>query len=1015
MNWKQLTIAPSATHHVHKSTETPAYSQRFDEVLAFHAPGLAPVQLGKDAYHIKETGDEAYPYRFNRCFGFYDEIAAVITEQGWRHILPNGIFAHEKIFSWSGNFQEGICTVQQKNGSYVHIDTKGHPLYENEWNYAGDFRYGISVVQSKIGKSTHINKRGEFLHQEWFLDLDVFHKGYARAQDEQGWMHINKHGKALYSERYAMVEPFYNGRARVEAFDGNLLIIDETGYVRTQLRAKQTDDFAELSADLVGFWKTQTIAAAVKIGVFEHLPNTVEEIALQTNSNPFRLERLLKGLGELHLVQRTGKIWQFTNKGQFLQQNHVKSLAGAALEYAGPFYERWMNLPDAFKISGGWSASDVFEDIAVDDSRVVRHTQMIESYAKHDYEKVVQELNLKGAERIIDVGGGSGALAKYIQKYHPQTKIVILERPEVVEKMIPEGNISWKIQDIFTDWNELADVILFSRILHDWNDSLVQQLLSQAGKCLVRSGRLLILEMVLAEDDFGGSLCDMHLMVSSDGQERTLDEYTRLLNRSGFRLLDIRKTDALPSIVEGSRIEIPQSVLTNLKKVPKNKSVILLLRHSAREKLAQDFSVSYVQSITERGKEIAFELGNILGDRLGDVHSSPLTRCVETVQYIQMGANNKRTIHKNRILGDPGVFVLDGKLGGKTWFEYSNEEINESLCGLHARPLPGLAWGYEAAMFALQSILFEVSSESGIHLFTTHDSILAGICSHFFGKKLSLQDWPEFLEGAFIWVEEDRVHLQFRNEETQRRLPLCLITEKFVLEHAKREIFQTIGSDVKARFFVAGGMFNTLLKAKPINDIDIWAASKEDHEIIVQALLEKGAFEHEKMPYRRVFSLNDRTIELTDNYLEPSLEALIDKFDISISGIGVEFCRDGSQKVLIRDEIFDSLKKKEIQLLRPVRKTTYLLTTLERMKRYGEELGFSVSSSDVDEILERIFSVKFGSKDWLDMKDVYQSTTRYNIFSLNNIQSQEDWIVWKNKFLTNINDGFYGGLSHKEG
>ena len=93
MTWKALTIASTQTHHIHQETGLPAYSERFDEVLAFHSPGLAPVQLGEQSYHIDMYGKPVYSQRFQRCFGFYDGIASVITEKGWRHILPNGEFA----------------------------------------------------------------------------------------------------------------------------------------------------------------------------------------------------------------------------------------------------------------------------------------------------------------------------------------------------------------------------------------------------------------------------------------------------------------------------------------------------------------------------------------------------------------------------------------------------------------------------------------------------------------------------------------------------------------------------------------------------------------------------------------------------------------------------------------------------------------------------------------------------------------------------------------------------------
>lgn len=93
----------------------------------------------------------------------------------------------------------------------------------------------LSVCDGEI-----ILEKGEILcekcHRCWFLDLDVFHKGFACARDHSGWFHIDVNGQSIYSNRFAAIEPFYNGQARVENFDGSLLVINETGENVVKLR-----------------------------------------------------------------------------------------------------------------------------------------------------------------------------------------------------------------------------------------------------------------------------------------------------------------------------------------------------------------------------------------------------------------------------------------------------------------------------------------------------------------------------------------------------------------------------------------------------------------------------------------------------------------------------------------------------------------------------------------------------------------------------------------------------------
>lgn len=249
--WGQAAVAAGGTHHV--LGERPLYGERFDEVLKFHDPGLAPVRRGAEAWHIAADGVAAYARRFVRTFGFYEGLAAVESGEGWHHILPDGSDAYAARHGWCGNFQGGRCTVRLSDGRYLHITAEGSLAYDRRWCYAGDFRDGIAVVAREDGRSTHVDRDGEEVHGRWFVDLDVFHKGFARARDERGWMHIDGAGCPRYARRFASVEPFYNGQARVEAFDGGVEIIDEGGC--TRLTARQGLPEVEFRDGRLGAWQ----------------------------------------------------------------------------------------------------------------------------------------------------------------------------------------------------------------------------------------------------------------------------------------------------------------------------------------------------------------------------------------------------------------------------------------------------------------------------------------------------------------------------------------------------------------------------------------------------------------------------------------------------------------------------------------------------------------------------------------------------------------------------------------
>lgn len=552
MNENKPTVAPEGTHHLIGSR--PAYSRRFDEVLAFHAPGLAPAHLAGAAWHILLDGSDAYARRFRRTFGFYEGFAAVVSGNGWHHIEPSGLDAYPRRFDWCGNYQDDLCTVRSREGHYFHITGAGAPAYTRHWHYAGDFRDGVAVVQASDGNSTHIRQDGLPLHGRWFLDLDVFHKGFARARDDAGWTHVDRAGEPAYARRFAAVEPFYNGQARVELFDGGLEVIGEDGATIVVLRPARRSDFAQLSGDMVGFWKTQAIAAAVTLGIFELLPASTDWIARRQALNAERTSRLLRALGELGLVTQDGEIWQATQKGRYLLGNVQQTLADAALEYAGPFSDLWRSLPEALRAESTWQASDIFADVASDEQRLTPHHRMLRSYARHDYTAVPAALALEGNERIVDAGGGLGTLAHLLLDEHPGLRVTVLDRPEVIAQSSEthRPSLAFCAGDLFSPWSIDADAVILARVLHDWDDARAIQILCHARESLRPGGQLFVVEMLLSETGFAGALCNLHLLVATGGKERTEDAYAALLDEAGFALSEIRRIPALPAVLVGT-------------------------------------------------------------------------------------------------------------------------------------------------------------------------------------------------------------------------------------------------------------------------------------------------------------------------------------------------------------------------------------------------------------------------------------------------------------------------------
>ena len=557
MNWQDLVSSACNTHHV-TSNGAPAYEARFDQVLSFHSPGLAAVQKGPLAWHINTSGSAIYPQQYSRTFGFYNGLATVVAHDGWHHIDTSGNNLQKDRYSWCGNFQQYRCTVRDKEDQYFHLNSSGNPLYPERWRYAGDYREGTAVVQAPNGLSTHIDLQGIKTHNKWFIDVDVYHKQYARACDSGGWHHIDTNGNPIYTKRYSSIEPFYNGQARVEGLDGSREVIDESGKTLTTLRQSTADTqntpFSELSADLVGFWRTKTIATFVELGIPDTLPATLNIIATSCELSPEKTLRLLNALAELDIVASVEDQWLLTPKGAFLNSSHPLAMSNAAAEYAGHLSLLWDQLPQAFRENSGWKQPTIFTDIGEDEKWCANHHQMLQSYALHDYPGVLDALPIKAGDSIIDAGGGVGTLASLLSDAYPNITVTVLELPAVIDIAMrgsepQKSSVVWHEGNLFETWKLKADTVIFSRVLHDWNDEQAIQILHRARNALDAGGTVIIIELLLDENTYNGALCDLHLLAVTGGQERTASHYSKLLKQTGFTTKAVIDTASLPSVV----------------------------------------------------------------------------------------------------------------------------------------------------------------------------------------------------------------------------------------------------------------------------------------------------------------------------------------------------------------------------------------------------------------------------------------------------------------------------------
>lgn len=172
-----------------------------------------------------------------------------------------------------------------------------------------------------------------------------------------------------------------------------------------------------------GFWRTETIATAVKLKILNNLPGTTEEIASRSNLPKSRVERLLRALWELDVVYVKDADWHFTLKGQGLAPQEHSFLAAAARMWSDVNAHAWRHLPNA--IRSNTISVPSFKAHASDDQLHYYH-QALDGYAYEDFSAWQIPHSWQFHQKLISVGRTAKIWLERLLQHFPHQQAVLL-------------------------------------------------------------------------------------------------------------------------------------------------------------------------------------------------------------------------------------------------------------------------------------------------------------------------------------------------------------------------------------------------------------------------------------------------------------------------------------------------------------------------------------------------------------------------------------------------------------
>ncbi len=336
--------------------------------------------------------------------------------------------------------------------------------------------------------------------------------------------------------------------ARTETSELRAEILANREKHNVSLRAKDAAGMLpdDLNLALRSFQESRVILTAVELDVFSAVGSgsTAADVARKLGTDPRATEMLLNALVAMRLlVKQKGVFLNSPVSSRFLAAGGKDDSRVAIMHTVG-LWTRWSTLTDC--VRAGTAVAHV-EMAQRGENWTEAFIAAMDRNARERVPHVVHAVGSEKIERMVDVGGGSGAYSIAFAKVHPGLRAEILDLPEVcaiaqrqVEKAGLKGRVTTRAGDLRRDsLGESCDLILVSAICHMLSPGENLDLLRRCHAALRSGGRVVIQDFILEADKTApkfAALFALNMLVGTvAGNSYSAAEYSAWLGQTGFQ------------------------------------------------------------------------------------------------------------------------------------------------------------------------------------------------------------------------------------------------------------------------------------------------------------------------------------------------------------------------------------------------------------------------------------------------------------------------------------------------
>lgn len=306
---------------------------------------------------------------------------------------------------------------------------------------------------------------------------------------------------------------------------------------------------------------SRALHAIAKLGIADHLssgPKRVEELAKLCECKPELLDRLLKFLLSYHVFHYDKGLYALTELSKPLREDDPNSVRDVLCMVDDIWWQAFSQLDEslktgipAFEIQHG---DDFFSFLSKNPEKQQNFDRGMAKLSSYDEKAISDAFNFSIFSKIVDMGGGRGGLIKAITQQNPKLQAILFDTPSVIDLLDPHEfppQVSLQKGDFFATI-PIADAYIFKGVLHDFNDDMMYQILKNCAHQIPKSATLFIAEQVMPDNNkpHPNKTMDIVMMVLLGGRQRTLSEWQKSIEPTGFVFENSYPTKSLFTLME---------------------------------------------------------------------------------------------------------------------------------------------------------------------------------------------------------------------------------------------------------------------------------------------------------------------------------------------------------------------------------------------------------------------------------------------------------------------------------